>query len=349
GGDPARDRDLRRAMPTFGEVAERYMTEMAEPYRKASTVRGYRGLLRKHLLPALGSIKVADVERADVERLHQGIGKTAPGAANRALALVSVIMTNAERWGYRDARSNPCHRMPRFPERKMERFMTPEERARLEEVLAEGELAPKGHPRHLGRSTVAVVRLLLLTGARKGEITSLQSSTVHLERTCLRLPDSKTGAKVIPLSPAAVVVLRDLQATRDEGEAFVCPCQVGGGPLQNLGASWRRIRERAGLDGLRLHDARHSVASDMLADGMTLAEIAVVLGHKSTQTTTRYAHWADEGRQDIARRMGAAVERRSREGAERLQQQRQLAVGDHEGADVSTEGNVIRFPGSRGR
>ncbi|MCX4239945.1 integrase arm-type DNA-binding domain-containing protein [Paraliomyxa miuraensis] len=139
GGDPARERDARKAAPTLAEVAERYMTELARPYRKPSTVRGYESLLRVHLLPALGRMKIGEIERADVQRLHQRIGETAPGAANRALALVSVIMTNAERWGYRDTRSNPCHRMPKFPERKMERFLSAEERARLDAVLAEGE------------------------------------------------------------------------------------------------------------------------------------------------------------------------------------------------------------------
>jgi len=114
GAHPARDRDERRNAPTFAAVAERYMAELARPYRKASTVRGYEGLLRVHLEPALGSMKIGEITRDDVQRLHQRIGASAKGAANRALALVSVIMTNAERWGLRDSRSNPCHRMPKL-------------------------------------------------------------------------------------------------------------------------------------------------------------------------------------------------------------------------------------------
>jgi len=354
GAHPAKDRDARRAAPTFSETAERYMREIARPYRKPSTVRGYESLLRVHLLPALEDTKLGEIDRADVQGLHQRIGKTSPGAANRALALVSVIMTNAERWGLRDARSNPCHRMPKFPERKMERFLSADERARLDDVLAEAERSPSGHPRHLWSGTILAAQLLLLTGARLGEIIGLRWGSVDLERSCLRLADSKTGAKVIPLSPQAVALLRhasDAEGDRD-AEAFVC-AGSDGRPLRNFRRSWRSIRKRAGLEDVRIHDARHSIASDMLADGMTLSEIGLVLGHKSTQTTARYAHYADESRRDIAKRMGDAVERRTREGAERLRQQR--AVGDDQGPATTDHpkvpsldsGKVLRFPGKR--
>jgi integrase len=343
GAHPAHDRDERRNAPTFGEVADRYMSEIAKPYRKASTSHGYERLLRNHLRPALGSMKIGDITRDDVQRLHQRIGETAPGAANRALALVSVIMTNAERWGLRDTRSNPCHRMEKFAERKMERFLSPEERARLDAVLAEGEACKPGQKRYIGPATIAALRLLLMTGARLGEIIGLQWSMVDLERSCLRLPDSKTGAKVIPLSPHTVDVLRALDAKRSPGESWVCPRKQGGGPLQNFEGSWQAVRERAGLDDVRLHDLRHSAASDMLAAGMTLAEIGIVLGHKSTQTSARYAHCSESGRRNIGERMGEAIDRSSREGAERLREkekEQQRAAGA-EGGEASEGGDAI--------
>lgn len=198
GEDPARDRERLRHAPTFAYVAERYLAEVGRPYRKASTVRNYEAMLRNHLASTLGPMRVEAIERTDVLRLHQEIGREAPGAANRVAAFVSVVMTHAETWGYRPMRTNPCYKIPKFKGRKMERFLDPEERARLDEVLCEGEAAPLGHPNHLGPSTVAAIRLLLLTGARRGEITALEWSMVDLERACLRLPDSKTGAKVIP-------------------------------------------------------------------------------------------------------------------------------------------------------
>jgi integrase len=341
GGNPARERDVRRAAPTFAAVAERYMSEVARPYRKASTVRGYEGLLRVHLLPALGDMKIGEITRDDVQRLHQRIGESAPGAANRALALVSVVMTNAERWELRDSRSNPCHRMEKFAERKMERFLSADERARLDAVLAEGEASAPSRPHSIGPATVAALRLLLMTGARLGEITGLRWSMVDLERSCLRLPDSKTGAKVIPLSPPAVAMLRTLDAKRSPGESWVCPCKRGGGPLQNLEASWRRVRARAGLDDVRLHDLRHSAASDALAAGVPLALIGGMLGHKRPETTARYAHLADTTLREAVRVMGEAIERSTREGAERLRQQ---AVGA-EGGDASEGSEVIASDG----
>lgn len=365
GEHPARERQQGRDAPSFAKVAERYMEEIAKPYRKASTVRGYEAILRKHLRPALGHMRIGEIQRDDVQRLHQRIGASAPGAANRALALVSVIMTNAERWGYRDARANPCHRMPKFGERKMERFLSADERARLDAVLATGATFPPGHPRYLGPATILATRLLLMTGARLGEIIGLRWSMVDLERACLRLPDSKTGAKVIPVSPQVVALLAKAAEGKPSGDAFVCPAQgetksEGNGepksesngvpkneskPLQNFRRSWRVIRERAGLDDVRLHDLRHSAASDMLADGMSLPEIAIVLGHKSTQTTARYGHFADGTRRNIAKRMGDAIERSTSEGTERL---RQRAVGadggERSGGGETSEGGANVIP-----
>lgn len=347
GGDPARDREAQRAAPTFAEVAERHMTEIAEPIRKASTLRNYWGMLRKHVLPALGRMKVAEIERADVERLHRHVGKSAPGAANRVLALVSVIMTSAERWGYRPSRSNPCRGIGKFRERKMERFLSAEERARLDAVLTEALSASKGQPRYVAHGSIHVIRLLSLTGARSGEITGLQWSMVDLERSCLRLPDSKTGAKVIPLTPAAVALLQELATTATTGVPWVCAGERGGS-VNNLRRAWLALRARAGLEDVRLHDLRHSAASDAIAAGVPLALVGAMLGHKHPQTTQRYKHLGDATLQEAARMMGEAIERNTRRGQERL---RQRAVGDDqvdgEADVVPMDGRVIRLRSKR--
>jgi len=350
GGDPARDREARRASLTFAEVAERFMTEAAEPYLKATTVRNYWGMLRKHVLPALGRMKVAEVERADIEGLHQRVGKSAPGTANRVLALVSVVMTNAERWGHRPAQSNPCHRMPKFRERKMERFLSSEERAQLDAVLSEAHRASKGQPLYVAPGSILVIRLLSLTGARSSEITGLQWSMVDLERGCLRLPDSKTGAKVIPLTPTAVAMLRELAAQAKPGVPWVCTSERDG-QVNNLRRAWLALRSRAGLDDVRLHDLRHSAASDALASGVPLALVGAMLGHKHPQTTQRYAHLNDATLQEAARMMGEAIEKSTQEGTERLRQRQLRAVGDdqgeHEAEVAPIDGKVLRFPDPR--
>jgi integrase len=368
GQDPARDRKRRRDAPTVAALAERFMSDHAAPYCKPRTVAMYETIVRLHVLPELGSMKVQEIERCDVERLHQRVGKDAPYMANRVVAVLSCMMSKAEAWGYRRPQSNPCYRVPKFRERKVERFLSGEERAQLAIALDRAERAPWGNNDYVAPGAVTAIRLLELTGARCGEIVGLEWSMVDLERSCLRLPDSKTGAKVIPLSPQAVAFLRELERKASKGaeggkpRGWVC---VGdrGGPVHNIERAWRSIRKRAGLEDVRLHDLRHSAASDMAAAGLSLPIIGRVLGNKSTQTTARYAHLAEQHGHDAARVMGEQMERNTREGAERLRQREEeekarakLAAGAEHGEGEAREGgaviamgggNVIRFPGKR--
>lgn len=315
GGDPSLDRRRRRQTASFAEVAERYMTEHAEAHLKPRTVASYRSLLTHHILPALGSMPADDVQRADVQRLHHRVGKTAKGAANRVLALVSAICNQAANWGYRDGQLNPCKGIKRFKERRVERFLSPDERARLEAVLVASEQALKGHPDYICRGSILAVRLLSLTGARCSEVTGLTWPMVDLERGFLRLPDSKTGAKVVPLSRQAIALLRELHAERDLGVPWVCSGERGG-RVQNLQRAWLSIRRRARLDDVRLHDLRHSLASDAAATGASLPVIGKMLGHKSVATTQRYAHLVDDVVREAIDRAGDRIEEQTRAGGE---------------------------------
>lgn len=314
GDDPSLDRRRRRQAATFAEVAERFMAEHAGPQLKPRTVESYQALLTNHILPALGSMPMDDIGRADVQQLHSRIGKTAKGAANRALAVVSSILNIAAGWGFREGQSNPCRGIKRFKENPKERYLTADERARLDASLMTSQLASKGHPDYVCRGSITAVRLLSLTGARCSEITGLTWPMVDLERGFLRLPDSKTGAKVIPLSRQAIELLRELHATRDPGVPWVC---VGDrkGRVQNLQRAWRSLRRRARLDDVRLHDLRHSLASDAAASGASLPIIGKMLGHKSTATTARYTHLADATVRDAIDRTGDRIEQQIRDGA----------------------------------
>jgi integrase len=364
GADPARERDTRRGAATFAEVAQRYMETVAEPYMKPTTVAGYRSLVNRHLLPALGGTKITAIERQDVMRLHTRIGEapkvakpkrkrkgageaatkpvgTTKGAANRARSLLSAIMAAAEKWGLRPVGSNPCLGTPKFRERKIKRYLSAEERARLEAVLYESERATKGKEAYVCRGSVDAVRLLSLTGARKSEITGLQWSMVDLERAELRLPESKTGEKVIALSSNAVELLRQLEARRDPAVPWVCAGEQGR-RLHNLPRAWESIRHRAGLDDVRLHDLRHSFASDALNAGVPLAAVGGMLGHKRVETTARYAHLDDKVMRAAVETTGAKIDASTREGAERLQQR---AVGDASRGEGSRGGEVIPIGG----
>lgn len=258
GADPATERKDDREAPTVDELAEKYLREHAAPHKKPRSVEEDQRLLRLHVLPALGRKKVAGITRADITGLHHAMRDT-PGAANRTLALVSKMLNLAEKWGLRPDGSNPCRHVDRYPERKMERFLSVDELGRLGAVLAEAERTATEL-----RSVIAAVRLLMFTGARLGEILNLEWSHVDFEWSCLRLPESKTGAKVIHLNAPALEVLNGIER---DGSPWVIAGRDPDKPLVNLRKPWHRIRKAAGLDNVRLHDLRHSFASVGAAGG----------------------------------------------------------------------------------
>ena len=297
GEDPAGMRREAAQAPTVAEIAARYMAEHARTKKKRSSADTDARNLEKHVLPALGRRRVADVARSDVARLHHAMRAT-PGAANRTLALLSKLFALCERWGLRADGSNPCRHVERYPERKMERFLSPAELARLGDTLAEIERTG-AEP----LAAVAAVRLLILTGARRGEILGLRWEHVDLEAGCLRLPDSKEGRpKVIPLGVHAQGVLGSLPRRSE----WVLPTARADGPL-SLSKVWARIRARAGLPDVRVHDLRHSFASVGVAGGDSLFIVGKILGHSHAATTERYAHLADDPVRAAAERIDARI------------------------------------------
>ncbi len=152
---------------------------------------------------------------------------------------------------------------------------------------------------------IAAIRLLLLTGARKSEILTLRWEHVDFERKCLRLPQSKTGAKVIPLGDPSLELLADLP--HQDGNPYVICGDKPGQHFVGLTKAWERIRRRAELDSVRLHDLRHSFASVAVAGGDSLYLIGKVLGHKQARTTERYAHLADDPLRAVADRTAGQI------------------------------------------
>ena len=286
--------------PTLADLAERYLREHVAARLKPSTARGYRKVIRRHLLPALGEVPIAALGRDHVVELHARLRAT-PAAANEAVSVLSRMLNRAEAWDLLPAGSNPCRFVARYRTRRPERFLTGEELRRLGQALdaleAEGRLAP--HP-------AAAIRLLMLTGCRSGEILALRWEEVHLRPRELRLRDSKTGPRVIPLSPAAVAVLKGVP--RAAGSPWVIAGRKPGTHLSHLGYYWYQVRERAGVDGgVRIHDLRHSFASRALALGESLSMIGKLLGHTKIQTTARYAHLARDTVRESAARVAASI------------------------------------------
>ena len=306
--DPSGLRQARKSAPTVAEFAERYVTQHAEAKKSSKSTVQDRRMLERFVLPAFGKRKLAEVTRADVVKLHHRL-KGTPYQANRVLALLSKMFNLAESWDLRPDGTNPCRHVEKYRERNRERFLSEAELARLAEVLAAAERTRTQSP-----SVIAAIRLLLFTGARLSEILTLRWEHVDVEGQCLRLPDSKTGAKVVYLPPAALEILTALD--RHEDNPYVIAGAKLGSHLINLQKPWRRIRANAGLGDVRLHDLRHSFASMAVAGGLTLPVIGALLGHTQPATTARYAHLADDPLKQAANLTGGRIAAAMKQGVQ---------------------------------
>ncbi|HYG08913.1 MAG TPA: site-specific integrase, partial [Pyrinomonadaceae bacterium] len=219
------------------------------------------------------------------------------GAATRTLRALSVVLNYAVERGYLMA--NPTVGVKKTPDSKCERFLSVPELERLGQALdrSEGQRDPRG---------LSIIRLLALTGCRRREIEGLRWDEVDLERGFLRLKDSKTGAKVVFLSRAAAALLA--RVTVMAGSPWVFPATTGTSHYQNASKIWREVRALAKLEGVRLHDLRHTYASQSLSEGASLEVVAALLGHKERRTTERYAHLASDPIKEAANRVGSAIE-----------------------------------------
>ncbi len=299
GRDPATARQEDRKALTFGELIDLYLTE-GVGHKKPSTLKADRGRIEHHLRPLLGKLRADRIARGDVERMRNAVtaGKTAEkiengekrrsgsmatggkGVAAQCVALISAIFAFAVERGR--CADNPARGVKKAPVRKVERFLSEVEIAQLAEAL-DAEAQRSGNP-----YPSAAIKLLLLTGCRRGEIVNLRWDHVNYEHECLRLPDSKTGAKVVYLNAPARLLLQELQ--RMAGNPRVIPGMRAASASAAIENAWERVRAAAGLAGVRLHDLRHSFASVGAAGGLSLPIIGALLGHKHATTTARYAH-----------------------------------------------------------
>jgi integrase len=301
GKDHAAELAKARAEMNVAQLCDLYLSEGCET-KKASTLATDRGRIERHIKPLLGKKRLSEVTRTDIERFMRDVasGKTAAdvktkkfgraiveggkGTATRTVGLLGGIFSFAV--ARRFLSDNPAKGVKRYPEKKGETFLSSAELAKLGEALVKTE-AGNANP-----AGVAILRLLAFTGARKGEIVALRWSEVDLERGYLRLGDSKTGAKIIPLGAPAIEVLASVKMI--DGCPFVFPATSGTGHFQGVEKLWRNVRTAAGFPTLRIHDLRHSFASVGLARGDALPVIGVILGHADVKTTARYAHLADD-------------------------------------------------------
>ena len=284
GRDPAEEYRQRERTPTVAEVTDRFLNEYVPSHCKPSTAREYRRSVELFIDPTLGRTPLRDVTRIDVAKLHHDL-RTRPYQANRTLGVLSKVFNLAEVWGFRPDGTNPCRHVKKYYEQKRERFLSDEEFERLGKALRDVQ----SHGLET-QSVITALRLLILTGCRLSEILMLEWDHVDLDTCEIRLPDSKSGAKIVHLGKAAVDILRG--TSRIGGNPYVVVGKKPNTHLTDLQHPWQRIRKRAGLDDVRIHDLRHSYASSALRDGESLTMIGKLLGHTQIQTTARYAHLA---------------------------------------------------------
>jgi integrase len=307
GSDPAALKAAERRASTLRELAEIFLSEHVEAKRKSSTAAHYRSLLEKVVLPELGSRKAEQVTPSDLARLHTKM-RNRPYQGNRMLEVVGSLYSFAGKRKILPLGFNPARGIEQYPEKPRERLLIADELARLGDALREAETvglpyeiddnkptakhAPReAHRRtQIGAHAVAAVRLLLFTGARLREILHLKWEHVDFDRGLLLLPDSKTGKKAIVLNTPALDILANLPRVG----TYVIAGETAGTneekPRADLNRPWRAIRKRAGLDGLRIHDLRHTHASVGAGLGLGLPIIGKLLGHTQPSTTARYAH-----------------------------------------------------------
>lgn len=292
GKDPASERRQLREAPTLADLAARYMERHGK--RKRS---GFNDeiLWRLHILPKLGRIKVARLTREQVRLFHSDHPR--PVSANRALEVLGKAMALAEEWGWRPVGSNPCIGIKANPERQRRRYMSTDELARLRARLVEWEHL--AGPQQLRWRFAQLVRLLLLTGARLREIMEARWEWVDWDRRVIEVPaeHGKTGAATIRLSERAVEILAALLEAQQPRDQWVIQGSTFGKPLVGYRRLWLALLAEAGILDLRIHDLRHTFASYSLSGGQTLGTVGQLLGHRSTQTTTRYAHLIDDAAQ----------------------------------------------------
>ena len=327
GGDPSADRHLARDALTVNELAEFYLRDgpAEKPNKKASSWVADASNIERHIRPLLGrkitkSLTQSDIakfqadvaagkSKADIRTKKRGraIVEGGRGTAARSLAVLGAMLQFAVDRKF--IPGNPAKGVRLLKGQAKERFLSEAEVARLGDTLAVMRAEYR-----LSANAANGVRLLLLTGCRKSEITTLRWDWVDFERGCLRLPTSKTGAKAIALAAAALELLAGLRE-RDPAGAWVLPAARGEGAYTGLQKDWERIRERAGLHRVRLHDLRHSFASFAVADGHSLFLVGKVLGHKQARTTEGYAHLAVDPLRAVAdgtaERIAAAMKIRS--------------------------------------
>lgn len=292
GGSPQADRAERRQIPTLAEfVRDRYLPFVRSYKRSWQTDET---VLRVHILPTLGKHPLDRITTEEISNLVNTMREMgyAPGTMNRVLVILRYAFNLAKKWKVIRLPENPAAGLTAGPDVQRSRVLDEEEVKRLVDSLAADE----------NQSAAQAILLLLLTGARRNEVTHARWEYVDWTKRTLLVPRSKSGKpRLISLNGAALTLLQ--RWPRQEGNPYIFPSTATGRPPASLFFPWDRIRKRAGLEDVRLHDLRHSFASFLVNRGISLYVVQGLLGHAHARTTQRYAHLVADTLSDAAELM----------------------------------------------
>ena len=284
GASPSDERKTKRAIPTLAEFSEQRYMPYVKGYKKSWDIDD--SYLRNHVLPRFGALHLDQISLQGVIAFHQAMKEAgyADATCNRSVILLRYMYNLGKKWKIPGAEANPTQGAQLFVlNNARERYLTAEETLRLKNAMQHSE----------NQQLQFIVPLLLMTGARKRELLDARWEHFDLDRRNWRIPTSKSGKpRHVPLSAIVLEILA--QIPRWEGCPFVVPNPQTRLPYKSIYCSWNTAREEAGLPEVRMHDLRHSMASNMVNSGRSIYEVAKVLGHTQLKTTQRYSHLSQE-------------------------------------------------------
>lgn len=309
GHDPLEQREQDRTEPTMADLSEEYLEKYASIHKRATSIRNDRQMIENIIAPKLGKRRLKSIGKKDIQSLHASLKKT-PYRANRVLALLSKMFTLASQWGWTG--DNPAKGVSRFHEDRRERWLSEEEIRRFTEALDD----------YSDQNAASALRLLLLTGARAGEVLKAEWAQFDLTRRVWTKPSHHTKqqkTEYVPLSDAVIALLASMRKKNSTGPLFP---GANGGTRVTLRRPWVQACKAAGLaesievkgkkrilrqyrPTVRMHDLRHTYASHLVSVGTSLQIVGKLLGHTQPQTTARYAHVADEALRNATERFAA--------------------------------------------
>jgi integrase len=299
GVDPLAEQARARSVLTLTDFSQVYLSRHAERNKRPYSLRDDKRYLKAIIGPRLGRLALDAVRRSDIESLRNALEDT-PVQANRVLALLHTIFEKAKEWEYVGGNfANPAHGFERFPEEPRKRWAQEAELSELLKVLDQQK----------DQEQANALRLMVLTGSRKGEVLSATWDQFDLERGTWTKPSHATKQKrteIVPLSEGAVELLRSMKGPQASGWLFP---GKDGDRRKDVRKFWTKVREAGKFEDLNPHDLRHTFASHLVSGGAPLPLVGGLLGHTQPRTTQRYVHLADQPLRNLANQFGKVYQK----------------------------------------